>query len=194
MSWFAWEVCLLFPTGAFVAFFVVVFVVSWTLARRPRVWKPFILVASYFFYSGWGWKFLFLLLGYTVVDYLCGMALSRAKQRRKLVLALGVALNLLPLVIFKYYGFFAFNLSEILGVGLGVGLPLVQWVIPVGISFTTFRGISYIVDVYRGQTEEATPIDLAIYMSFFPYLAAGPDSPYQRATASVQVSGPLPQD
>lgn len=160
---------MLFPTGAFVAFFVVVFVVSWTLARRPRAWKPFILVASYFFYSGWGWKFMFLLLGYTVLDYFCGMALFRVKRRRKLLLALGVVLNLLPLFIYKYYGFLAFNLSE-----LGLGLPLVQWVIPVGLSFTTFRGISYLVDAYRGQTQEATPVDFAVYMSFFPYLAAGP--------------------
>jgi alginate O-acetyltransferase complex protein AlgI len=168
----AWEVLLLFPTGAFVAFFVVVFLVSWMLAKRPHVWKPFMFAASYAFYAGWGWVFMFLLLGYTVADWIMGHWLVRAKQRRKLILALGVALNLLPLFVFKYYGWLAFNLSELLG-GHTV-LPLAQLVIPVGISFTTFRGISYIVDVYRGQAEEASPIDFAVYMSFFPYLAAGP--------------------
>jgi D-alanyl-lipoteichoic acid acyltransferase DltB (MBOAT superfamily) len=161
---------LLFPTGTFVAFFVVVFVVSWVLARRPLVWKLFIIAASYFFYALWGWEYMFLLAGYTVVDYLLGRLLFAATRHRGVVVAVGVALNLIPLITFKYWGWFAFNLSKI----FGEGLPLTQFVIPVGISFTTFRGISYLIDAYRGQTQEASLLDFTVYMSFFPYLAAGP--------------------
>ena len=63
---------MLFPTGTFVAFFVVVFALSWALARYARVWKPFLIVASYFFYAFWGWKYALLLAGYTLVTWLLG--------------------------------------------------------------------------------------------------------------------------
>ena len=165
----------LFLTGTFVAFFVVVFAVSWALARRPLAWKLFILVASYVFYAGWGWKFTLLLGGYTLVNYLLGRKLATAARGRRWLLALAVTIDLLPLFVFRFYGFFAFNLSELLGgLGLGTSLPILQFVVPVGISFTTFRGISYVVDVYRGRAQKATLLDFALYMSFFPYLAAGP--------------------
>jgi alginate O-acetyltransferase complex protein AlgI len=166
---------MLFPTWMFVAFFLVVFAIGWALVRRPRVWQSFMLAASYFFYAGWGWEFALLLAGYTLVNYLLGMALISAKRRRRWLLALAVTIDLVPLVVCKYYGFFAFNLSELLGgLGLGSSLPLLELVIPVGISFTTFRGISYVVDTYRGQADSPSLLEFSLYMSFFPYLAAGP--------------------
>ena len=106
---------MLFPTGMFVVFFVVVFAISWALAKRPRVWQLFMLAASYFFYVGWGWKFALLLAGYTLVNYSLGLALSSAARRRRRLLALAIILDLLPLVVYKYYGFLAFNLSELFG-------------------------------------------------------------------------------
>jgi alginate O-acetyltransferase complex protein AlgI len=166
---------MLFPTGTFVAFFVVVFAVSWALARRPQAWKAFIVVASYVFYGFWGVEYALLLGGYTLVNYVLGWALVSAKRRRVWLLALAVAVDLIPLAVFKYYSFFAFNLSEALGgLGLGSSIPLLQLVVPVGISFTTFRGIGYLVDLYRGRAEEASLLDFGLFMSFFPYLAAGP--------------------
>jgi alginate O-acetyltransferase complex protein AlgI len=167
---------MLFPTGAFVGFFIIVFIFNWVLMRRPRAWKWFMLAASYVFYAGWGWRFAFLLAGYTAATYGFGWVIQRADangasaRRRKLLLALAIVVDLLPLAIFKYYGFFVFTLSQI----THVGLPLVQLVIPVGISFTTFRAISHVVDVYRGEVRTPRPLDFAVYMSFFPYLAAGP--------------------
>jgi alginate O-acetyltransferase complex protein AlgI len=71
----------LFPTGLFVVFFVVVFAVSWALARRPLAWKLFILVASYVFYAGWGWKFTLLLGGYTLVNYSCSQTAKEDTHR-----------------------------------------------------------------------------------------------------------------
>ena len=87
----------------------------------------------------------------------------------------GVAGNLGLLCWFKYYGFFAVSLDNALhGVGLGSAMPLVQMTLPVGISFFTFMGISYVVDVYRGDTKPAPWLDFAVYHSFFPHLIAGP--------------------
>ena len=88
----------------------------------------------------------------------------------------GVTLTLLPLLYFKYYGFFSLNLTNA-ATELGIehlGLPLVQLILPVGISFFTFMAISYIVDVYRGHTHVASWIDAFLYLSFFPHLVAGP--------------------
>lgn len=166
---------MLFPTGIFVAFFVVVFAVSWTLRPRPVLWKTFMLLASYFFYTFWGWKYALLLVGYTLLNHVLGWAMVSVARRRGWLLALAVVLDLAPLAVFKYYSFVAFNMSEFAGwFDLGSALPLLQLVIPVGISFTTFRGISYVVDIYRGQAQRASLLDLGVFMSFFPYLAAGP--------------------
>ena len=166
---------MLFPTGTFVAFFVVVFAVSWALVRRPSAWKSFMVAASYFFYAFWGWKFALLLAGYTLVTYLLGRLLSSARRARRALLAFAVIIDLLPLVFYKYYGFFAFNLSEVLGwFKLGSTPSLLQLAVPVGLSFTTFRALSYLIDVYRRRAERAPLLDFALFMSFFPYLAAGP--------------------
>ena len=182
---------MLFPTGTFVAFFVVVFAVSWALARRPSLWKSFIMAASYFFYAFWGWKYALLLAGYTLVNYLLGRVLASATRGRGKLLALAVVLDLLPLVVFKYYSFFAFNLSELFGgwFGLGSALPLLQLVMPVGISFTTFRGISYVVDIYRGQTEKASLLDLGLVHVVLPLPGGRAHRADRRAPAAAQVRG-----
>ncbi len=166
---------MLFPTGTFVVFFAVVFAASWALARCPRAWKPFMLVAGYFFYAFWGWKYALLLAGYTLATWGLGRWLATAARGRGRLLALAVVLDLLPLAFFKYYGFIAFNLAELFHwFGLGGSASLMQVAIPVGISFTTFRGVAYLVDIYRGKAEQASLLDFSLFMSFFPYLAAGP--------------------
>ena len=166
---------MLFPTGTFVAFFVVVFALSWALRRRTLAWKVFIVVAGYFFYSFWGWEYALLLAGYSLTTWLLGRWLTAAARRRKLVLASALVLDLLPLAFFKYYGFVAFNVAELFHwFGLGGSASLMQVAIPVGISFTTFRGVGYLVDCYRGTASRASLLDLGLFMSFFPYLAAGP--------------------
>src|SRR5688572_26642284 len=155
---------MLFPTVSFALFFVLVLAASWLLMPFPARWKPFILLASYVFYGAWDWRFVSLLVGVTVVAQLGAEGLHRsatdAGRRRLLVITL--ALLLAPLAWFKYYGFFAASAAGLLGtVGLGAPLPLLQVILPVGISFFTFQAISYVVDVFRGQIEPATPIDTA---------------------------------
>jgi alginate O-acetyltransferase complex protein AlgI len=166
---------LLFPTIKFVVFFVVVFALSWGLAGRRRAWRLFMLAAGYFFYALWGWRFVLLLAGLTIFTDLVARLLATAPRRRRWLLAVAIVLELLPLVFYKYYGFLTFNLFSLFGGSqTAAALPFLQLAIPVGISFTTFRAISYLVDCYRGELEPASLVETAIYLSFFPYIAAGP--------------------
>ena len=168
---------MLFPTIQFAVFFVLVLIASWLLMQRPVRWKPFMLLASYIFYAAWDWRFVGLLLAVTVVTQFGATLLGRARSPgvRRRILVLTLAFDLGLLAWFKYYGFFATSLAGMLSaVGLGAPLPLLQVILPVGISFFTFQAISYVVDVYRGELEPTTPIDAAVYLAFFPHLVAGP--------------------
>jgi alginate O-acetyltransferase complex protein AlgI len=167
----------LFPTVTFAVFFVIVLPVSWLLMPRPRLWQPFMLLASYVFYAWWDWRFVFLLAGSTIGNHLCAVALHRARSiaARKALVGAGVAFNLALLGYFKYAGFFVSTADNMLQrLGLGNPSSVVSVVLPVGISFYTFMAISYVVDVYRGQLTPAPFPRFAVYLSFFPHLVAGP--------------------
>jgi alginate O-acetyltransferase complex protein AlgI len=162
-----------FPTIEFAAFFVVVLTVSWLLMPHPRLWKPFIIAASYFFYGYADLRFTLLLASVTIVNQAAAMALGRWRDKRILIAAVAADLGLLAW--FKYYGFFSLAVDHALrDVHFGMPLPLLQVVLPVGISFYTFQAISYVVDVWRGTIKPVKPIDFAVYQSFFPHLVAGP--------------------
>jgi D-alanyl-lipoteichoic acid acyltransferase DltB (MBOAT superfamily) len=166
-----------FPTIEFAAFFLVVFVLSWALMPHPSVWRPFILVASYFFYGWVDWRWVLLLIASSVVNTVAGQVIARSPSAvtRKRALIAAVAFDLGLLAVFKYLGFFVSELDGALdSIGLGSPLPLVQIVLPIGISFFTFQAISYVVDVYRGVTPAASLVDVAILQAFFPHLVAGP--------------------
>jgi alginate O-acetyltransferase complex protein AlgI len=169
---------MLFPTIDFAIFFLVAFVASWLLNPYPTPWKLAIIALSYFFYSWWDWRFVFLLLASTVIAHLGALGAVRRESSPRLA-RVSVVASLVALLgllgYFKYYGFFAVNVDNVLhGMGAGRLLPLVQPTLPVAISFFTFMAISYVVDVYRGQLALARPIDLAAYLCFFPHLIAGP--------------------
>jgi alginate O-acetyltransferase complex protein AlgI len=162
-----------FPTIEFAAFFVVVLTVSWLLMPHPRLWKPFIIAASYFFYGYADLRFTLLLASVTIVNQAAAMAIGRWHDKRILIAAIAADLGLLGW--FKYYGFFSLAVDHALrGVHFGMPLPLLQVALPVGISFYTFQAISYVVDVWRGTIKPVKPIDFAVYQSFFPHLVAGP--------------------
>jgi alginate O-acetyltransferase complex protein AlgI len=168
---------MLFPTIEFASFFSVVFVVGWALARRPRVWKLFAIAASYVFYGWWDWRFVLLLAASTLANQAGAIGASNAPTvpLRRAAAGATIAADLALLGWFKYYGFAALNVDTILtGVGLPALVPLIQVTLPVGISFFTFMGISYVVDVYRGTIRPAGWLDFATYLSFFPHLVAGP--------------------
>ncbi|MCW2547399.1 MAG: rane bound O-acyl transferase family protein [Mycobacterium sp.] len=164
---------MVFPTIEFAAFFVVVLTVSWLLMPHPRLWKPFIIAASYFFYGYADLRFTLLLAGVTIVNQAAAMAIGRWHDKRILIAAIAADLGLLGW--FKYYGFFSLAVDHALRhVHFGMPLPLLQVALPVGISFYTFQAISYVTDVWRGTIEPVKPIDFAVYQSFFPHLVAGP--------------------
>lgn len=171
---------MLFPTLDFALFFMVVFAVSWKLRRAQSLRKLFLVLASYFFYGYWDWRFTLLLFCSTLINYLAGdlLAVSHPKYQkfRKAIVAIAVILNLTILGFFKYYGFFLENLDDLLrSLNLERDLIFLEIILPVGISFFTFQGMSYVIDVYRKQIKPVTSIlDLFLYISFFPQLVAGP--------------------
>jgi alginate O-acetyltransferase complex protein AlgI len=168
---------MLFPTTDFAIFFVLVFLGHWLLNPRPRLWKPFMIAASYVFYSWWDPRFVFLLAGVSLLAQLGALGVNRVKdpKTKRAALAVAVGAVIAPLLYFKYYGFFAVNVSNaIADIGIRHTLPLLQILLPVGVSFFTFMAISYVVDVYRGTVEPASWIDTFLYLSFFPHLVAGP--------------------
>src|SRR5262245_4274344 len=168
---------MLFPTVDFAIFFVLVFVGHWLLNHLERPWKWFMIAASYVFYGWWNWRFVPLLIGVSAMAQLGAIAVSKARtpRFRLVVNGIAVALLLIPLAFFKYYGFLAVNVTNsFIALGMGYSLPLLQVVLPVGISFFTFMAIAYVVDVYRGDFEVAGWADTFLYLSFFPHLVAGP--------------------
>jgi alginate O-acetyltransferase complex protein AlgI len=167
----------LFPTIRFAVFFGVVLGIGWLLARWPPWWKRFVLVASYVFYAGWDWRFVGLVAASTVVNQVLATRIHRATSRRaaRALLIVAVAANLGVLGYFKYYGFFSSSLVNLFhDWGIDLPLPVVQVILPVGISFFTFHALSYVIDVYRGSLAPARLVDFAVYVAFFPHLVAGP--------------------
>ena len=168
---------MLFNSLTFAAFYVAVFAFYWLLrARTPQ--NVLLLVASWLFYGAWSWKFLLLLLASTLLDYVCGLLIANApdQRRKRLVLISSVTVNLLFLATFKYLGFFVTELAELLErLGFNANVPVLEIVLPVGISFYTFQTIGYVVDVYRGKVPAARNfLVYALYVAFFPQLVAGP--------------------
>jgi alginate O-acetyltransferase complex protein AlgI len=168
---------MLFPTIDFAVFFGIVFLGHWLLNPHPKLWKSFMVAASYVFYGWWNWHFIFLLGASTLIAQAGAIAIHRAEDERTrrglLAATIGVALGLL--VWFKYVGFLAVNVDNTLRLlHLGSPVPLLQVALPVGISFFTFMEISYAVDVYRRKLKPAGWLDFAVYLSFFPHLVAGP--------------------
>ena len=168
---------MLFPTATFAIFFVVVLPLSWLLMPHGERWRPFIIAASFVFYSAWDWRFVFLLAGSIVWNYVFARAIHRQTDRRRRQWLLTAALvgDVALLGYFKYYDFFVTSTSNVFALaGVDVPLETRSIVLPVGISFFTFMAISYVVDVHRGDFAPTSFSKFAAYLSFFPHLVAGP--------------------
>jgi D-alanyl-lipoteichoic acid acyltransferase DltB (MBOAT superfamily) len=167
---------MLFPTVAFAIFFALVYPVNWLLAGRRRTWQWVMLLASYVFYGYWDWRFVGLIVLATAVNGFAAQGLAPlAGRRRRALLALTLAFDLGLLGWFKYYGFFAASLNEAAHqLDLPLRMPLLEILLPVGISFFTFQAMSYVVDVHRGEVEAVDLLSFSVYLAFFPQLVAGP--------------------
>lgn len=164
-----------FVSAEFAYLFAIIFVLLLVFSS-PLVRKIIILSASCVFYAYWDWRFLGLLILVTVIDYYISRLLLRAKGQRekKSLLAASVILNLGVLGIFKYLNFFIDNLNLLFS-RFGLEIGAVNILLPVGISFYTFETLSYVIDVYRGDTKPAASLlDYAVFLTFFPRLVAGP--------------------
>ncbi|MFC0516042.1 MBOAT family O-acyltransferase [Mucilaginibacter angelicae] len=175
---------MLFNSFGFGIFLIVVFVLYWfVLNRKLQQQNLLLLAASYFFYACWDWRFLLLLIFSTLLDYFTGLKMFQAKTQglKTFWLWLSISVNLGFLGIFKYYNFFA---SSLAGLCANMGIHLSPFtlnvILPVGISFYTFHGLSYVIDVYKNRIKaERNFIDYSLFVSFFPLLVAGP---IERAT------------
>jgi alginate O-acetyltransferase complex protein AlgI len=173
-----------FNSLSFAIFLPVVFLLYWFVFNKNKSSQNLILIlASYYFYSCWDWRFLFLLVFSTFLDYYTGIRIEKAKTviGRKFWFWLSISINLGFLGIFKYYNFFADSFSQLLnGFGLQTSPLLLNVILPVGISFYTFHGLSYVIDIYLKRIKaEYNFVDYSLFVSYFPLLVAGP---IERAT------------
>jgi alginate O-acetyltransferase complex protein AlgI len=171
-----------FNSIEYILFLLVIVLLYWRI-RQVRLQNILLLLASYFFYAQWDWRFLSLILFSTITDYSIGLLFSRTEnnRRRDLLMAVSVIVNLGILVFFKYYNFFVESAVDILTVlGIQANISSLHIILPVGISFYTFQTLSYTIDVYRRKLKPVPNlIDFALFVNFFPQLVAGP---IERAT------------
>jgi D-alanyl-lipoteichoic acid acyltransferase DltB (MBOAT superfamily) len=172
----------LFPTVAFAVFFAVAFLANWLLRPTVRLWLVVMTGLSLVFYGWTDARFVWLLVASAVANWAFGVATARAlgpdgarTPASTNVVRAAVVVNLAFLGFFKYYGFFTDAFADAFdAIGLGLSPPVLEVVLPVGISFFTFHAISYVIDIGRGQIRPMPLADFALYLSFFPHLVAGP--------------------
>ena len=168
----------------FALFLPIVFIFYWFLAKgKIRIQNTILIIASYYFYACWDWRFLFLLIFSTVLDFYTGIQIFEANsiKKRKIWLWISITINLGFLGVFKYYNFFIEAFSEAFElIGFHVTLSSLSIILPVGISFYTFHGLSYVIDIYKNRIQpEKDFLNYSLFVSFFPLLVAGP---IERAT------------
>ena len=165
---------MIFTSPVFICFFVVTYCL-YLLARkeRPRQWV--LLLASFVFYGWWDYRFLALLGGDILIAYSGASLIVRYPAKRRFFVTLSAGLLLSSLFVFKYCNFALQAFSGFLDTfGFSPSIPLSRIILPVGISFYVFQAISYLVDIYREKLETQSLFNVALYISFFPQLVAGP--------------------
>src|ERR1700722_6308236 len=173
---------MLFNSFQFLFFFIVVWLLFLLTRGTPR--KVILLIASYYFYMCWSTRYIFVIWGITIIDYVAGLQIEKAEHvgRRRLYLGLSLFCNLSLLIVFKYFNFLtgSFHTASHL-FGLRYDPPLLAIILPVGLSFHTFQAMSYTIEVYRRRVPaEKNLLEYALYVAFFPQMVAGPiERPYE---------------
>lgn len=163
----------------FALFVTLLFCIYWFLLKNKlKGQNILILLASYFFYSCWDYRFLALIIFSCLLDYFSGLQIAKTENKRtkKTWLIVSIGINLGFLGVFKYYNFFAESLVELSSnLGFKLNLSTLNLILPIGISFYTFHGLSYIIDIYNNKIkEEKNFINYSVFVCFFPLLVAGP--------------------
>lgn len=175
---------MLFNSIDFAIFLPIVFILYWfTIKDNLKQQNILLLASSYFFYACWDWRFLFLLVFSTLLDYFSGILMTNTQGLviKKFWFWLSITVNLGFLGIFKYFNFFTESFANAISYfGLNINPWSLKIILPVGISFYTFHGLSYVIDIYKGRIKaEKNFVDYSVFVSFFPLLVAGP---IERAT------------
>ena len=174
---------MLFNSLTFFGFIIIVFFSFWFLLKTIKKQNLFILIASYIFYGWWDYRFLFLILFSTLLDYYLSQNIYKTNKetQRKFYLYISLIVNIGFLFIFKYYNFFIKSFQELFSsLGINAEVSTLNIILPVGISFYTFQTLSYTIDVYRKKlTPTKDIVSFASFVTFFPQLVAGP---IERAT------------
>ncbi|MBI2968255.1 MAG: MBOAT family protein [Bacteroidetes bacterium] len=169
---------MLFNSVEFLIFFVVVFCLYWLLANKIALQNILLLIASYFFYGWWDWRFLSLIFISSVLDFFVGMLLGRTEHLpiRKILISVSITFQLGLLGFFKYFNFFIDSFVQAFdSVGITLNIQTLNVILPVGISFYTFQTMSYTLDVYNRKIKSTDDfISFMAFVSFFPQLVAGP--------------------
>lgn len=170
---------MLFNSFEFAIFLPLVFILYWFIGNNHvRLQNVLILIASYIFYGFWDWRFLFLILLSSLIDFYAAQRIytSDSKNRRKFYLYFSLFWNFGILCIFKYYNFFLDNLNYLLNLQeTSVSYSSLSIILPVGLSFYTFQTVSYTIDTYRGKIKPTNYLlEFLCFVSFFPQLVAGP--------------------
>ena len=157
--------------------FLAIFFIAWPFLRKKNNTRwAYLTVMSFFFYGWWDWRFLFLLIGVGMVNFIAGLILARWPKHGKGLLILTIIVNLLPLAFFKYADFGIGNVNVLLTLfGTHARIPLQHIILPVGISFYTFQAMSYSIGVYQRELEPTRNVlHFFAYLALFPQLVAGP--------------------
>lgn len=174
---------MLFNSISFLIFLPVVFSLYWMLSRHRYAQNVLLLAASYVFYGWWDWRYLFLIFGCSLVNYVAGNVIFRSQRRFVRIGALVVCcfVCLGALGVFKYYNFFVQSFAALFEcVGIHWSPMVLKVMLPVGISFFTFQALSYTIDILFGKLKPAENwVEFFVFISFFPQLVAGP---IERAT------------
>ena len=169
---------MLFNSYIFVFVFLPLALLGWWQLRHTKARLVFLTLASYLFYAWWDWRFLPLMIASTTVDYIAGqhIAGSEEPRTRKLWLVCSLSFNLTVLGFFKYYGFFARSVNAVAEQAGVIGFaPVLNIILPIGISFYTFNSMSYTIDIYRRIVRPAKSVlHFSTFVAMFPHLIAGP--------------------
>lgn len=170
---------MLFNSLEFYFFLPIVFLLYWKLlGNKYQLQNTLLLLASYLFYAWWDWRFTFLLIFSTLLDFSLGFLIDQSKKQktRFFWLAISVIINLGFLMYFKYCNFFITSLKDALNaIHLPINISTLNIILPIGISFYTFHGLSYVFDIYRKEGKPCNNIiDYFLFVSYFPLLVAGP--------------------
>lgn len=167
---------MIFNTIEFVIFLLVVFTLYWSFFNKDNTRQNILLlIAGYFFYAWWSWKFLFMFIGTSLIDFYAAKKIEKNEEpgKRKFFLILSITGNLSVLLFFKYYNFFVTEFANL--IGSNPDSLTLQIILPLGISFYTFQAMAYTIDVYRKTAPaEKNLLTYLCYSSFFPQMLSGP--------------------